>query len=185
LEPIFHALFLAKRPLRDQRSRTWGREVRSSRRRARTASHSQHKRRETGSRSHAGFRAVAGLETRMVASDRSRASPLVAAAGQRWGTRGPRFKSGRPDERGARKPGLFVREIRRSGIGSDALACGRMTDWAGASYVGVSSTVHSPPTSRRRTFPQFGQRRFVASRSTSPGALMADSTRVPQFGQAS
>ncbi len=47
-------------------------------------------------------------------------------------------------------------------------------------------TVHSPPTSRRRAFPQFGQRRSVASRSgSSPGALIEDSTRDPQFGQAS
>ena len=48
------------------------------------------------------------------------------------------------------------------------------------------ATVHSPPTSRRRAFPQLGQRRSVASRSgLSPGALIADSTRDPQFGQAS
>ena len=49
----------------------------------------------------------------------------------------------------------------------------------------VESTVHSPPTSRRRAFPQFGQRRSVASRSGSPGPLIADSTRAPQFGQVS
>lgn len=49
----------------------------------------------------------------------------------------------------------------------------------------AGSTVHSPPTSRRRAFPQLGQRRFVASRSGSSGALIADSTRDPQFGQAS
>ena len=55
----------------------------------------------------------------------------------------------------------------------------------GASQLAVSSTVHSPPTSRRRTFAQYGQRRSVASRSGSPGALIVDSTRVPQFGQAS
>lgn len=55
----------------------------------------------------------------------------------------------------------------------------------GATQVGVSSMIHSPPTSRRRVFPQLGQRRFVASRSTSPGALIVDSTRAPQFGQAS
>ena len=33
--------------------------------------------------------------------------------------------------------------------------------------------------------PQFGQRRCVASRSSSPAPLIWDSTRVPQFGQAS
>ena len=48
-----------------------------------------------------------------------------------------------------------------------------------------SSIVHSPPTSRRNTFPQLGQRRSVASRTGSPGALIADSTRASQFGQAS
>lgn len=55
----------------------------------------------------------------------------------------------------------------------------------GATQVAVSSMIHSPPTSRRRSFPQLGQRRVVASRSTSPGALIVDSTRAPQSGQAS
>ena len=32
------------------------------------------------------------------------------------------------------------------------------------------SIVHSPPTSRRMTFPQLGQRRWVASRTGSPGS---------------
>ena len=47
------------------------------------------------------------------------------------------------------------------------------------------STLHSAPTSRRRAVPQVGQRRSVASRSGSPGPLIADSTRAPQFGQVS
>jgi hypothetical protein len=38
---------------------------------------------------------------------------------------------------------------------------------------------------RTRCIPQFGHRRCVASRSSSPGPLIWDSTRVPQFGQAS
>jgi len=55
-----------------------------------------------------------------------------------------------------------------------------------AAYPAVSMLVHSPPGSRRRTSPQLGQRRSVASRTgSSPGALIADSTRDPQFGQAS
>jgi hypothetical protein len=50
---------------------------------------------------------------------------------------------------------------------------------------GTSSTLHVPPTSRRRRVPQFGHRRCVASRGSSPGALICDSTRAPQLGQAS